>query len=55
MATGIVVNGGTMQMYGATTSITVESGGVEVVNSGIDSAAQILGGAPEYPCRPPRR
>jgi fibronectin-binding autotransporter adhesin len=38
--------GALMQMYGATTSITVGSGGIEVVNSGtVDSAATItLGG-----------
>jgi autotransporter passenger strand-loop-strand repeat protein len=42
----MAVNGGTMQMYGATTSITVGSGGIEAVNSGtVDSAATItLGG-----------
>jgi len=38
--------GALMQLYGATTSITVGSGGIEVVNSGtVDSAALItLGG-----------
>jgi autotransporter passenger strand-loop-strand repeat protein len=41
----IVVNGGTMQMYGATTSTTVGGGGIEVVNSGtVDSAALITSG-----------
>ena len=35
--------GALLQKYGATTSITIGSGGMEIVNAGVDSAAQILG------------
>jgi autotransporter passenger strand-loop-strand repeat protein len=47
-ASGIVVNGATLQVYGNAFSTTLENGGTEDVNSGgIDSGAKTIGGSQE--------